>query len=392
MLNRHKLDQRDKTNSISEIAFKRRNGTATQEEINFYEHWYSSFNDEELDLWETNYTSFSELEKSLYAKIDARIEDEKIKPLKSKTFPLWFTSAAAILVVAFGFWAYQSGWMSLLIAPDKTKTEILPGTNMATLKLSNGRTLQLSGNKPGLKIDSDNLEYMDGSGIALDQTSAVHREMEIKTPVGGTYQVELPDGTKVWLNAASSISLAADFSTNFERHLKLLGEAYFEVAKVTATVNGVKQRKPFIITVNNKSIEVLGTHFNVRAYTNESSVKTTLLEGSVRVVNGHVTRKLVPGEQATDVNGLINVNKVDTEEAIAWKNGNFQFTNEGIERVMRDIARWYNVEVVYNGPVTKESFGGAISRDKPLQDVLTSLEETGGVHFKIEGRRVVVMP
>lgn len=392
MLNQLTLNQRDKTYSISEIAYKWQKGTATQEEKVFYEQWYSSFNDEELDLRETGYAGFDELEKSLYSKISAGLEDEKIKPLKSKLFPIWFTSAAAILMVVFGYLAYQSGWMNLLIAPGKTKTEILPGTNMATLKLSNGKILQLSSSKLGLKIDSADLEYIDGSGIALDKTSAVTKEMEIRTPNGGTYQVELPDGTKVWLNASSSILLAANFSSNPERRLKLQGEAYFEVAKVNTSVHGVKQRKPFIITVNNKSIEVLGTHFNVRAYTNETSLKTTLLEGSVRVVDGNTTKKLVPGEQATALNGLINVNKVDVEEAIAWKNGNFQFTNMGIEPIMQDIARWYNVEVVYNGPVTKESFGGAISRNKPLHDVLSSIEETGGVHFKIEGRRVIVMP
>lgn len=386
------MNQRDKTDPIPEIAYKWQNGTVTKEEKVFYEQWYSSFNDEELDLRETDYTSFDELEKSLYSKISVGLEDEKIKPSTSKLFPIWFKSAAAILVFAFGFLAYQSGWFSLLNAPGKTKAVILPGTNMATLKLSNGKILQLSSTKLGLKIDSDDLEYIDGSSIVLDKTSVVTKEMEIKTPNGGTYQVELPDGTKVWLNASSSILLAANFLSNPERRLKLQGEAYFEVAKVSTAVNGITKRKPFIITVNDKSIEVLGTHFNVRAYNSEPSLKTTLLEGSVRVVDGNNTRKLVPGEQATALNGLINVNKVDVEEAIAWKNGNFQFTNEGIERIMQDIARWYNVEVVYSRPVTKESFGGAISRNKPLHDVLSSLEETGGVHFKIEGRRVIVMP
>jgi transmembrane sensor len=386
------LDQRDKTYFIPEIAYKWQQGTATPEEKAFYEQWYASFNDEELDLRETNYIGFDELEKSLYSKISADIKEEKIKPLKSRFFPVWFASAAAILVFAFGFFAYRSGWISLLISPDKTKTEIVPGTNTAILKLSNGKIFQLSSSKLGLKIDSADLEYIDGSGIALDKTSAVKKELEIKTPNGGTYQVELPDGTKVWLNASSSIVLAANFSSNFERHLKLQGEAYFEVAKVNTAVNGITKRKPFIITINNKAIEVLGTHFNVRAYSSEPSLKTTLLEGSVRVVDGNTAKKIVPGEQAIAVNGLINVNKVDVEDVIAWKNGNFQFSNEGIERIMQDIARWYNIEVVYNGPVTKESFGGAISRNKPLQDVLSSLEETGGVHFKIEGRRVIVMP
>lgn len=385
------MDQRDKNYSIPEIAFKWQQGTATPEEKAFYEQWYASFNDEELDLRETSYTGFDELEKSIYSKIGIGIKEE-IKPLKSKFFPIWFTSAAAILVFAFGFLAYQSGWLSFLRSADPAKMEIVPGTNTATLKLSSGKILQLSSSKLGLKIDSADLEYMDGSGIVLDKTSAVTKEMEIKTPNGGTYQVELPDGTKVWLNASSSVVLPANFSSSFERHLKLQGEAYFEVAKVNTSVNGVLKRKPFIVTVNDKAIEVLGTHFNVRAYSSEPSLKTTLLEGSVKVVDGNTAKKIVPGEQATAVNGLININKVDVEDAIAWKNGNFQFTNVGIERIMQDIARWYDVEVVYTGPVTKESFGGAISRNKPLQDVLSSLEETGGVHFKIEGRRIIVMP
>jgi ferric-dicitrate binding protein FerR (iron transport regulator) len=207
----------------------------------------------------------------------------------------------------------------------------------------------------------------------------------ISTPKGGQYQVTLSDGSKVWLNAASSLRFPATFSGK-ERKVELTGEGYFEVAH--------NKKMPFHVTVNDLDVEVLGTHFNINAYADESAIKTTLLEGSVKVVKGNETKIIEPGEQAsvTTSEDEINVKQqVDLEQVVAWKNGIFQFERADIESVMRQISRWYDIDVDYHGRVS-EHFGGTISRDVNISDVLKMLEMTGGVNFKIDGKKVIVMP
>jgi ferric-dicitrate binding protein FerR (iron transport regulator) len=194
----------------------------------------------------------------------------------------------------------------------------------------------------------------------------------------------LSDGSKVWLNAASSLRFPASFAGK-ERKVELLGEAYFEVAKNAAM--------PFKVKVNGMEVEVLGTHFNINSYENESTVRTTLLEGSVKINNNNSSSLLKPGQQA-QVNkaGEIKIiNNVDVEEAIAWKEGKFQFDRADIHDIMRQLARWYDVDVEYKGSVSSH-FGGTISRDVNLSQVLNMLHLTGEVKFQIEDRKVIVMP
>lgn len=204
----------------------------------------------------------------------------------------------------------------------------------------------------------------------------------ISTPRGGQYQLQLPDGSKVWLNAQSSLRFPARFIGN-ERLVTLTGEGYFEVAKDKA--------HPFKISINNMQVEVLGTHFNVMGYNDEPATTTTLLEGSVKIIKGGSVQKIVPGEQAIVKDG-IRVAKVNAEEAIEWKNGNFNFSHEKLGSIMRRISRWYDVDIAYSQRTTGATFVGTIPRSTNITEVLKYLELTGLVHFKIEERRVTVMP
>jgi len=206
----------------------------------------------------------------------------------------------------------------------------------------------------------------------------------ISTPVGGQYTVVLPDGSKVWLNAASSLKFPTAF-TGTERRVELTGEGYFEVAK--------NKHMPFKVNFNREEVEVLGTHFNISAYPDEAVTRTTLLEGSVRISKNNIKKILVPGQQAISSmqTGGFNIAEVNTDEAIAWKNGLFLFHNENIRSIMKKIARWYNVDVNYQGSFTNQEYGGRISQSKNLSEILKNLELTGTIHFKIEGRRVTVM-
>ncbi|HEY9259959.1 FecR family protein, partial [Chitinophaga sp.] len=202
------------------------------------------------------------------------------------------------------------------------------------------------------------------------------------------YQLVLADGSSVWLNAASSVRFPAAFSGNVRR-VEITGEAYFEVAPLLR--NGKKV--PFIVSTHGMEVQVLGTHFNVNAYPDERTIKTTLLEGSVIVTKGKTKQLLKPGEQARldPGNNLVLYKDVDTDREIAWKNGYFSFDQADLSSVMRQISRWYDVDIVYAGQVPDRHFGGEISRTSRVSEVLKILEESK-VHFKIEEKRIIVLP
>ncbi|MEO8962711.1 MAG: FecR domain-containing protein [Ginsengibacter sp.] len=267
--------------------------------------------------------------------------------------------------------------------------DVLPGRNTATLTLADGTTVILDdaqngtvttqGNTKVIKLNNGMLSYK-----SLHQKTAEIVYNTILTPKGGQYQLILSDGSKVWLNAASSLRFPADFTAK-ERKVELLGEAYFEVAKNTA--------RPFKVVTEGMEVEVLGTHFNVNSYDDESSTRTTLLEGIVKISHGTNTDFLKPGQQAklTRDGNLKIINNADLDESVAWKEGKFQFDRADIHEVMRQIARWYDVSVDYKGIVSSH-FGGSISRDVNLSQVLKMLEMTSNLKFQIEDQHVVVGP
>jgi ferric-dicitrate binding protein FerR (iron transport regulator) len=273
------------------------------------------------------------------------------------------------------------------VAEQYISPSIKPGNNKAILTLANGNKVAVTDAGIGKVADQGNSVIEKTAKGLLTYNAKPTTELGIEsfntleTPKGGMYDVVLADGTKVWLNAASSLKYPTAF-TGKQRRVELHGEGYFEVAKNRAM--------PFIVTSNNQQVEVLGTHFDISAYDDDNGVyKTTLLEGSVRLNNQTM---LVPGEQAININQKIMVRQVDTEDAIAWKNGKFKFKNENIRDLMRKVARWYNVEVVYDGDMSRKDFSGIVPRFENIATILTTLESTHTIHFKIEGRRITVMP
>lgn len=364
--------------------YKQRN--CSEEEIALLESWYLNYKDEMSDL------SPEEL-------IRAKTEVWAGLPVhqrQGKTIRLWSRIAAAaaiILCVAAGWWFFQTNQHVKPLTSREMAAKILPGGNKAVLTLADGSEISLTdvangklASQQGIVITKNKdgqLEYRidPAAGVAAGEL----RFNTISTPAGGQYQVILPDGTKVWLNAGSSLKYPTVFAGQ-ERRVILKGEGYFEVTH--------DQSRPFRVQSNDQTVEVLGTHFNISAYENDGDVKTTLITGKVQVKTQHsnVSAILKPGEQSTLENNALKVAEVMTEDVIAWKNNSFVFNNEKLGSIMRKIARWYDVEVICPPDLAESVFVGSGSRDKSLDWTLDKLELTGTIHFKVEGRRVTVMP
>ena len=323
------------------------------------------------------------------AKLFSNIQ-KGIQPKQSPILPMyWRWTAAAVILISLGFTFFFINQQ-----PVKTQAAlikpILPGRNVAILTLADQSTIALDQIKDGItvsgktqisKLKDGEISYRSNHGSSAEP-APTHT---ITIPRGGQYHITLQDGTEVWLNAGSSLTFPTFFEGK-ERKVKLEGEAYFEVAK--------NKQMPFKVDANTTEIEVLGTHFNVNAYREEGMVKTTLLEGSVRLRSDKAKVTLHPDQQGTIVLNTeqIDVKPVKADDAVAWKNGLFLFRDENIISIMNKVSRWYNVEVSYRGEVAHLSFGGSYSKYKNLEELLKGLELTGLVHFKIEGRRVIVMP
>ncbi|WP_198139776.1 FecR family protein [Pedobacter sp. BAL39] len=260
---------------------------------------------------------------------------------------------------------------------------IKPGINGATITLSSGKVIKLSEHQSGVLI-GDHLAYTDGSSVTEDGISTQKEEtLTATTTKGQTYTFTLPDGTKVWLNADSKISFAQRFSKQ-TRRVFLDGEAYFEVAK--------DKLHPFIVDSKQQQIEVLGTHFNVNSYIDEPEVTTTLLEGSVKIKVGNEQKIIKPGQQALNKSGVISVQETNVASVLDWKNGDFYLNHVAFKAAMRKIARWYDMEVIYDASVPDNmELGGWVSRNNQLATVLRSIESAVPVIFKVEGRRIYVV-
>lgn len=365
------------TKKAADLLDRYLQGKVNKEEEALLQYWLlNNLNKNEPVEEDQNYTQ-NHIE--MWQTISNRINTRKIN-----LWPFISATAAAVVAISVSIWFYSS---DPVVVPSNTKianhTDIAPGGNKATLTLSNGKTIQLSDAKTGLMVGKD-LRYNDNTTV-LSKTQPSEMEMaSITTPRGGTYQIQLADGTKVWLNAASSLKFPATFTNVNERKVELNGEAYFEVAK--------DKKHPFIVRSAEQEVKVLGTHFNINAYTDELNIKTTLLEGSIYVLNslGKTGKILTPGQQSIISDKSISLNNdVDLVEAVAWKNGYFNF-NENLESIMNKVSRWYDVDVVYEIKPASDPFIAKISRKKSLSALLNIIEKTGDVHFKVEGRRVIV--
>lgn len=309
------------------------------------------------------------------------------KTLVRKLRPLW-AAAAVLAVAAVAFFWMRISTSQMDVAVAEAPLQVVPGGNKAVLYLSGGQAITLDtagngaiasqGNVQVIKLDSGQLAYQ-GAGASGEVTYNT-----LATPRGGQFRIILPDGSSVWLNAASSLRFPTVFNGK-ERVVELRGEAYFEIAK--------NVQQPFRVQVKDMTVQVLGTHFNVMAYDDESAVRTTLLEGAVKVKQGGHSLDMRPGQQVTahPAGNMSIQDGVDVEEVVAWKNGYFHFNHESLQGVMRQVGRWYDAEISYEGAVTEREFGGKIERSSSVKDVLKILE-LSGIKFRIEGKKIIVTP
>jgi transmembrane sensor len=318
---------------------------------------------------------------------------EVIDTRTSSYLPIGYKlAAAAVLLLLLGtgfFWVYRST-VPVKVAATIT-APVIPGGNKAVLTLADGSTIVLDSAKEGalgsqgntriIKLDSGRLAY----AASNSEAGAAPSYNTISTPRGGQYQVVLPDGSQVWLNAASSLRFPVAFTGN-ERAVTLTGEAYFEVAQHAG--------KPFMVRTGSMQVNVLGTHFNVMAYPDEGRVKTTLVQGAVRVSQGSTSTLMQPGQQASidDAGNSFQITRPDIEDVMAWKTGEFRFRKTDISMIMRQIARWYDVDIIYQGDLSGVTLYGSMTRKENVAQLLELLEQTGMVHFSTSGRRITVMP
>ncbi|RAJ08468.1 FecR family protein [Chitinophaga skermanii] len=326
-------------------------------------------------------------EKASWSKIHAAFPASKqpiVQPLRKYIY--W--AAAAMVTGLVGYYALKIQTTS----PSKptiiasSHLDKAPGSNKATLTLSNGKTVNLDDISNGELQESDGsrLHKQNNGGIAYAGNEDVVVQHTLSTPRGGQYCLQLPDGTRVWLNAASSITYPTAFNGK-ERRVKISGEAYFEVTQ--------EANKPFIAQLNSgQQIEVLGTQFNINAYADEPTIKATLVQGSVRVRNQHGSQLLLPRQQAvfTASSNISLQQLADVESVIAWKEGKFQLDGIDLASFMRQIGRWYNVDVRFaNTPSDRKLFGGTINRDVQLSTVLKALS-LYGINTKLEHNVLIV--
>ncbi|MDH7460637.1 FecR domain-containing protein [Chitinophagaceae bacterium 26-R-25] len=324
--------------------------------------------------------------------IESHRESAEVLPItrKSKHQLSWVKYAAAIILICgvSAYWWIANRNIKNNIADNHSEAiaQIKPGGDKAILTLADGRTINLDSAANGNLASQAGVQIRKlASGQIAYEISSAHNEKvvwnTISTPKGGQYQLTLPDGTKVWLNAASSLRFPTAF-TGKERRVEITGEGYFEVEH--------NAEKPFYVSVGKTDVKVLGTHFNVMAYDDEEAKQITLLEGSVLVSQASDNAKLIPGQQARVAANINVTDNVDLEQVIAWKNGAFVFGDSmSVEEVMRQIARWYDVDVVFRHKINGH-IGGSVSRNANISDVLKILELTGAVKFEIAGRKVIV--
>lgn len=340
-------------------------GQCTEAEKALVERSFLEYNEDIADLPQEHVQKIKE---EIYAKLPIH---------KTKTLGFWqgVAAIAAIALITFGIWNVYERFV-----PQQPKTEIisdvLAGGNRATLKLSDGQTINLDSNKNGVIINNRDLTYNDGTRLAnvAEQANSTAPQT-LTTPNGGQWQIVLSDGTKVWLNAASSLTYPVSFGSAKNRMVELKGEAFFEVSPNKA--------KPFIVKSATQTVEVLGTHFNINNYQDDGNTITTLVEGSVKVNSPLQKVVLKPNQQSVLSQGGIKVQEADLLTALAWKNGKIEFRDADIQTIMKQISRWYDIDVAFKGEIPQRTFNGGISRQSNLS-VLLKILEYNDIHFTIE--------
>lgn len=373
-----------------QLLRKYNQGKCTPEEIALVERWY---------LLESSKQNISEDQDDFIAEKNQmwhEISEMSGIQTRNKTsrIILWGTSIAAAVIIAISIGSNFFKASQPELAQSESISKVYdknPGENKAVLTLADGTKIVLDDIVKGTiaKQGGITISKAAGGSIIYDMPAVAGLSHEtvffntIETPKGGKYQITLPDGSKVWLNSVSSLRFPAIFNGE-ERNVELKGEAYFEVAK--------NKEKPFVVKTNDMNVIVTGTEFNVMAYSDENYSATTLVEGSVHVSSPNSDIVLKPGEQVVSNEGAkLKKSLADVELNIAWKNGLFQFNDSDMRTVMNQISRWYDVSIEYKGGVPEKHFGGYISRESKLSQVLKMLE-LSGVKFKIEEKKIIVLP
>jgi len=374
-------------------------------------HEVSQLEDEELQIllknaW-TNHQAQHDIPDEISQKIISFFSEQGIPVTDNKNVtPVieirqnkrWLkTSIAAACILAFvggSLFLFKPKNVQPIVknnpAPAKTIEDIKPGGPKALLILADGSKITLDSASSGVLAQQGNAQVIKLSNGEIKytingQTNVPALYNTITTPAGGIYQLILPDGTRAWLNSSSSIRYPTEFASE-QRLVQISGEVYFEVVK--------NPSNPFIVKVNNLTeVKVLGTHFNVNAYDDEVEIKTTLLEGSVNITRGNSKCLLIPGQQAKiSKNGVIRrIDHADLDEAVAWKNGYFLFNSAGLPDILRQAARWYNLDIVYESSIPPDKFSGQIPRSVNLSSFLKWMKWSD-VHFKLDGEKLVIKP
>lgn len=375
-----------------ELIDKYRRGLCSPEEIQLLQKWFHELKDDEEP-------SLSESE---LVDAKAQFSQQFSRHVGGTKYRYgWYQMVAAASIVLFLSIGSYFFLTSNPASPDyvelaEVEHDVAPGTQKAVITLPNGHSYELGESDHGTITEEAGLSItrtLDGEIIYVikDQnqlSSSTNGVSRIETPPGAQHQLRLPDGTKVWLNAASSIEVPSGFAVDSERVVELTGEAYFEVTR--------DENRPFKVRSQGQVVRVLGTAFNINSYADEGVTKTTLIEGSVQVLDtrrdGEAQQEviLVPGEQATLTGGGLQVKAVNMDQAVDWKNGDFIFQQETLAQILRRVARWYDIDVHYDAGVDRvQTFSGQVSRDKKLSEVLMILEATGEVIFSISDKSVV---
>lgn len=388
-------------NRAEQLLEKYANNRLSDEERAELESWYLHLAKKNSPLSDAGVFA------SAMSNLDGRLFKDKNIPADTHVVPvrkLWrrLSAAAAILIfITAGLYTYRSFENDAVTEEQLVENKIRPGANIATLKLADGREIILDSTKNG--------EITNQAGISVRKLAdgqlvyEISKEVEeassgfntISTPVGGQYKIVLPDGTQVWLNSSSSLTYPVQFDAK-GRNVELEGEAYFEVAK--HELDG--KRLPFTVETrkgkqnsSGQKVEVLGTHFNIKAYADESAVITTLLEGAVKVAdNGSTSVKLLkPGQHSVLSASGLSVASANTEEAVAWKDGLFMFDESRLDDVLKLVGRWYGVSIEYEDAKLRNLvFSGSVSKFTSMAKVLQVLESTGKIKFALEGRKLIV--
>lgn len=360
-----------------------REGNCTEEEKELLETWF------DLKSGSTEWSWENEGEKeAVRSRMAAGLRDA-VRAEKPRSFRIGYWSAAAsiLLVLMAGWYVVKLRKNNLVEKSDYRQAVVAPGTTQAMLTLSDGSSVLVDdaakgvvsneGNTQVIKTDDGELAYQEKGA----NTGAAARNT-LYVPRGGTFQVTLPDGSRVWLNSSTSMTFLAG-NSGTERLVELKGEAYFEVKQ--------DKKRPFRVLSNGTEVLVTGTHFNVSAYEDDNHVAATLAEGQVIVSKNQEKQVLKPGQQATiGSSGTIKVAEVDVESALAWKEGYFVFEEQDLPTIMKMVARWYDVEVEYKGTPPSQRFGGTFSKSKGLDGLLTYLEQLSTIHFTKQGKKITI--